>query len=999
MSDTERTYWKSLDELRQDSLALARRRREFAEPLPIVPAGQEPPSQGRRDFLTVMGFSLAAATLACSRAPVQTALPLVSQPEELTPGLANWYATTCGGCSAGCSLLVKTRDGRPIKVEGNPDSALFGGGTCAVGQATVLSLYDEERLRGPSWRGRPVSWQELDTEVQSRLHAIVARGERVVLLSGPILGPTTRDLVARWAASYSGFRHVVYEPRSLAALRRASQRCFGQPVVPHFRLDSAALVLSLEADFLGTWLSPVEFTRQYARRRSPEEGMVRHVQVESGLSLTGANADRRHVVLPSEAGLVALALLRRLQQAAGHATPAAPSPPLPLPEAEVDALAADLWRSRGQSLVVCGVPDTAAQVVTAAINHVLGNYGTTLDLGRPSLQQQADDEDMARLVEDMRRGDVQALIVYGVNPAYDFPDGPRFLAALERVALSVSLADRLDETAERTHALAPDHHFLEAWGDAEPAAGHYSLAQPTIAPLFDTRAAQETLLRWSGRAPDFHAALRAYWRREIHPRAKGAGFELDFDRFWDRALQAGVLDLPAAGTASLPAFVGDVEEAAAAVLAAHRSAAAARGPDGYELLLYETVGLRDGRHANNPWLQELPDPVTKVTWGNHASLAPATAARLGLRDGDVVELSDGATRLELPVCVQPGQSAQTVAVAVGYGRRRAGKVGNGVGASAFPFARMTGGLRRASAAGIALRKTGRTQPLAATQTHHSMEGRPLVREATLAAYRANAEAALGAPPEEQRSLWADHPKGVHTWGMTVDLSSCTGCSACVIACQAENNVAVVGADEVRRGREMHWIRIDRYYHGEADRPDTVFQPVMCQHCHAAPCETVCPVLATVHSSEGLNQQVYNRCIGTRYCENNCPYKVRRFNWFSYARNPRFAFNMSTDLGAMVLNPDVVVRSRGVMEKCSLCIQRIQAAKLDAKRAGRPLQDGAIETACQQACPARAIVFGDIDDMSTRVARLACSGRYYHLLEGIGTRPGVGYLAKIRNREA
>jgi MoCo/4Fe-4S cofactor protein with predicted Tat translocation signal len=1001
VSEGERVYWKSLDELRRDSRAQAERRREFQEPLPAAgaPAQEAGAHNGRRDFLTLMGFSLGAATLgSCARAPERKALPFVSQPEETTPGVASWYASTCGGCSAACSLLVKTRDGRPIKVEGNPDSALFGGGTCAVGQATVLSLYDEERLRGPLWRGQPTSWSEVDAEVQPRLEAAMARGHRVVLLSGPLPGPSTRELLAQWKRTYPRFEHVVYEPRSQAALRRAHQECFGRAVVPHYRFEAAALVVGLEADFLGTWLSPVEFTRQYARRRAPEGEMARHVQFESGLSLTGANADRRHAVSPSQLGAVALALLRRVQAAAGH-----PAPPgedsVPVAPAVLDALAADLWRHRGASLVVSAAADPALQVLVAALNHHLGNYGPTIDLARSSLQAQADDAALAALVEDMHRGEVQVLLLHGVNPAYDYEDASRFADAMERVALTVSLGERLDETAARAHAVCPDHHFLESWGDAEPVASSLSLRQPAVAPLFDTRSAQDSLLKWMGQAADYHTFLRETWRRSVHPRAVGsAAGRPGFDLFWDQALERGLVELPAADEA-LPPFRGPLDDAVAEVRAAQRAAALTRGPDTFELHLYESVGLRDGRHANNPWLQELPDPITKVTWGNAACLAPAAAERLGLGDGDVVELSDGMVRVQLPVCVQPGQEAGTVSVALGYGRRQAGKVGSGVGAGAFAFARLQGGVRRHALPAVSLRATGRTRPLAATQTHHSMEGRPLVREAAWPAYRADARAALGAPAEEPRSLWAPTAKGAHTWGLAIDLSSCTGCSACVVACQAENNVAVVGADEVRRGREMHWIRIDRYYSGEANAPDTSFQPVMCQHCHDAPCETVCPVVATVHSAEGLNQQVYNRCIGTRYCENNCPYKVRRFNWFNYTSGPRAGFPLSSALGTMVLNPDVVVRSRGVMEKCSLCVQRIQAGKLEARLAGRPLADGGVQTACQQACPAQAIVFGDLDDAGSRVAGLSRGPRAYHLLEQLGTRPGVGYLAKIRNREA
>jgi Fe-S-cluster-containing dehydrogenase component/anaerobic selenocysteine-containing dehydrogenase len=988
-------YYKSLDELRRESRELADRRRlEFAEPLPWKQGAEAPPppSTTRRDFLALMGFSLGAA--ACSRAPVRKAIPLLTATEEMTPGVANWYATTCGGCPSGCGLLVKTRDGRPIKVEGNAESPLSGGGTCAVGQATVLSLYDEQRLRGPLWQGQRATWDEVDQKVQERLQATIAARRPVVLLTGTLLGPATRDLVARWSRHYPGFRHVVYEPASASALRQAWQESYGRAVVPHPRFDRAALVVGLEADFLGTWLSPVEFTRHYARRRQPSATMARHVQFESGLSLTGANADERHAVGPAELGRVALGLLRGVQALAAQRAVPAPDAALGAAGEAVGRLARELWRHAGESLVLSGSADVAVQVLVAALNHELGNVGRTLDLARPSLQAQADDREMARLVDDMNQGQVQALLLYGVNPAYDYPEAERFVQGLERAALTVSFADRLDETAARVHAVCPDHHFLEAWGDAEPVASSLGLAQPTLAPLFDTRAAQESLLKWMGERPDFHAYLREHWRREFFPRQQGSA---EFEAFWSRTLQAGFLEL-ASDPEPLPPFAGDVERAAARVDAATALARAHRDAGRFELHLYQTVGLRDGRHANNPWLQELPDPVTKLTWGHAAAVAPAVATRLGLEDGDVVALGLDGLRLELPVCVQPGQSAGCVSVALGYGRTQAGPVAKGIGVNAYPWATLVAGARRGAAAGLTLEKTGRRQALAATQTHHEMEGRDLVREATLAAFLAD-PAAGNRPAPELPSLWGEKPETGPTWGMAIDLGSCTGCSACVVACQAENNVPVVGRDEVRRGREMHWIRIDRYYSGPPEDPRAVFQPVMCQHCAHAPCETVCPVLATVRSDDGLNQQVYNRCIGTRYCENNCPYKVRRFNWFAYAQNPRFDFHLNSPLGSMVLNPDVVTRSRGVMEKCSLCVQRIQEGRLAASQRGRPLADGDIRTACQQACPAQAIVFGDLADPQSQVARLAHGPRHYHLLGSVGTRPGVGYLTKVRRTDA
>ena len=998
-------YWKSPEELRDGP----KRRGEFPGGLPTLrsitaelPPDAEPdgPDAGdpgddgddqdggtnRRDFLTLMGFGATAASLAACRAPEQKAIPLGVASDTMVAGVANYYATTCGGCASACSLLVKQRDGRPIKIEGNDASPLFGGATCATGQATVLSLYDNERLRGPLWKGQPAAWQDVDDHIAAALEDARARRGKVVLVSSTITSPSLRAIVERWRAAFGNFRHVVYDAMSASGLRAASAQAFGQPIVPHYTFDRARVIVGLDADFLGTWLSPVEFARAYRRGRTPEGPTSLHVQFEPGMSVTGSNADRRIAVAPSALGAVAAALLARIARRAGEAMPAVPADPID--PATLDAVADELWKHRGESLVVCGANDAAIQLAVHACNRLLGNLGKTVDLARPSLQRQGDDAQMADLIAELGRGEIHTVILHGVNPVYDHSEGPAFAAGLGKVALAISTADRLDETASAVHAVCPDHHFLEAWGDAEPVAGYLSLTQPTIAPLFDTRALAESLLRWLGEPADAYDHLRQHWQTHVMPRQHE---HATFDAFWDHTLERGVLDVgsdPAPADAA-GAAGGDLRAALVAIT--DDAARAVEQPERYELALFESVGLRDGKHANNPWLLELPDPITKVTWGNVALIAPVLADRLGVQDGDVVALATPTGRVELPVFLQPGQHARTVSVAVGFGRRQVGKAGNNVGANVFPLAPQVRGARRTWAGGVTIKPTGAHEQLAGTQSHFSMEGRPIVLETTREELARPRQA-----EDELPNLWNERAQGDKSWGMSIDLDSCTGCSACVVACQAENNVPVVGKDQVQRQRIMHWIRIDRYYHGSEDNPQSLHQPMMCQHCGHAPCETVCPVLATTTSSEGLNQQVYNRCIGTRYCANNCPYKVRRFNWYNYTGNPRFDFNMANPVGRLVLNPDVTVRSRGVMEKCSLCVQRIHVAKNAAVKRGTPVKDGEIKTACQQVCPTDAIVFGDLNDPHSQVAQRMRGERTYKVLDELGTRPNVAYLKKVRH---
>jgi molybdopterin-containing oxidoreductase family iron-sulfur binding subunit len=995
-----RLYWKS---------------RKQREPVPdaFETVADEFPEGGprqfrRRDFLKATGFTLGMAlATGCSRAPVQRAIPLLSQPEEMVPGASLFYASTCAGCSAGCGLLAKVRDGRPIKLEGNRQHPVSRGGLCATGQASILGLYDSQRLQHPWKEGKKSSWAEVDREIQAELARLREDRGAVRFLSGSITSPTTRATIQEFLKGFPDARHIVYDPLSNSALCQAHEHTHGVRILPRFHFDKAEVMVSFDADFLGTWISPVEYTAEYRAGRDLEAKRVSyHVQFEPRMSLTGSKADRRFAVAPGEMGLLLTQLARRVARKAAAPLTSGEPKAASVDSAFLDELADRLWQARGRSLIVCGRNDLEQQLLGNYLNHLLGNYGSTLDVEAPSLQVQGSDRELEGLLAELRDGKVKALLLYGVNPVFDLPDGEVLAGILQKVPLRVSFAERMDETATLARYVLPQPHYLESWHDAEPVSGLVSISQPMIHPLGDSRPLLETLASWNGRPKPAYDILREHWKAEVFPRQKK---DSNFDAFWDGSLHDGFAEVE-------PLLTKPKEFNAQAI----PSILEARHPEtgAFALVLYPTVAMLDGRNAYNPWLHELPDPITKVTWDNYACIAPGAAQRLGVEDGEVVRLqSSGGQEFELPAYIQPGQHDQVVAVALGYGSKlsaRFAKVGpqwidalvsvgdNGVvGVNAAPLLRWTDGVLKYDSAQVKLSRTGRQRELASTQTHSTLTvperlkpagsgPRPVVQETTLAAFLKDPHAGVQ-DHEEKEDLWpTDHPYHGPRWGMVIDQNACTGCSSCVIACQVENNIPVVGRDEVRRNREMHWLRIDRYYaETESGQIEVAYEPLMCQQCENAPCETVCPVLATVHSEDGLNQQVYNRCIGTRYCANNCPYKARRFNWFNYAHDDQ--------LQNLVLNPDVAVRSRGVMEKCTFCVQRIQEAKIEAKRRGEKVADGTIESACQQSCPAQAIYFGDLNDPNSRVSKTMANPRRYRVLEELNVRPAVGYLTIVRNR--
>ncbi|MCA9011914.1 MAG: 4Fe-4S dicluster domain-containing protein, partial [Planctomycetaceae bacterium] len=887
----------------------------------------------RRRFLEAAGFSFSLLTLqGCSKAPVEYAIPFTDQPEGFVPGKARQFATTCSGCAAGCGLLVNVRDGRPLKMEGMPEHPLSHGGLCAIGQALPLGLYDSHRLKHPLYKGEASDWSEIDNGISGILKEINQAPGKVRFVTSTITSPTLQSAINAFLTQFPDSRHITLDAENCSAILTAHQQTHGARILPRYAFDQADVIVSLGADFLGTWISPVEFTAAWRTRRVPtteRPEMSFHVQLEGRMSLTGSNADRRFRLAPDEFSGVLNQLYVALAERVGQTLDRKGLEPSAVTEADLAALVDRLWNSQGHSLVLCDSQNVSEQILVNAINHLLGNYGKTIDIDRRSRQRQGNDSDVVTLIDELISGNVSALFVAGTDLTHNLPMTDALAEAISKVRLLVSFSERSDDFASRAHFVCPDHHPLESWMDAEPVSGIVSLCQPLLAPLGKTRSVLESLASWSGQNSSALEIVRATWERDIMPRTKSTAFQ----PFWDQAVHDGFVEVtPLAST------TGEFRtEVVKLVLAAG-------APGDYCLSLYFKVGMTDSRHAHNPWLQELPDPVTKVTWDNYVSVSAATAARLGITDGDVVRVAIGedGDSIELPTLIQRGQHDRVIAIALGYGVKGTDRfsaigpqwlesrltvdVSETVGKNAAIFIKSFDGALHHSRNDITIQKVGRRHDLATTQEHHTLEiprnvaphgaeVRDVVQQTSLAAFALDPRA--GTPVKHVESdvqLWAeDHPKKQHAWGMSIDLNACTGCSACLVACQSENNVPVVGKDEVRRQREMHWIRIDRYYAGEEDDVQVSHQPMMCQHCDNAPCETVCPVLATTHSDDGLNQMTYNRCVGTKYCSNNCPYKVRRFNWYNNNGDMNGTLEHPIPLSK---NPEVTLRSRGVMEKCT-----------------------------------------------------------------------------------
>ena len=1014
---TEKKYWKSLEELEGSPVVDSLKNNEFTQQLPVEgflgnKENLESSSTSRRDFLKYLGFSTAAATIAACEAPVVKSIPYVVKPEEVIPGVANWYASTFFNGHDFAHVLIKNREGRPIKIEGNDLSPTKNNFVNARIQASVLSLYDGQRLQSPLSNGQAAGWNGVDAEIRAKLNGLANGGKSIVLLTGTVISPSTLKLIEEFTSTFGNVKHVQYDAVSYSGMLDANESSFGMRVLPKYHFDKASVIASFDADFMGNWFD-TSAASLFAENRNPDNKKMSHlVSFESNLSLTGSNADKRHRVKPSEQAKILASLYNNIAVKAGSTKVVSKATSH---DEHVKAVADKLWAARGKSIVVSGSNNKDIQTIVNGINHLLGNVGSTVDFTNAVHLRKGSDAAVTRLMSDMKAGRVGALIMNGVNPAYTLANGAEFVDAFAKVDLTVSTAVTPDETAVHAKYVCPDHHMLEAWNDAEAVKGCYSISQPVIRPLFQTRQFQDSLLSWMGKSDSFVDYMKANWASTVLPSA-GKG--------WNAVVHDGAVMLE--NTPATVSFAGNVSAAASAAVNASNKAGS------FELSFYQKAGMGDGQGANNPWLQELPDPITRNTWDNYLTISAADAKELGIEnsnqmdgslEGTKVNLTVGSRTLEgVPAFIQPGQAAGTVGLAYGYGRTNAGKAGDGIGHNAFT---LTSNFQNEQL-DASIEVLSETHEFAATQLHHTMMGRAIVKEASLEDFIVNGKAGNpdvliptheGKKPPHEVTLWAEHDKGLHFWNLGIDLTDCIGCGACVVSCQIENNVPVVGRDEVKKSRDMHWIRIDRYYSSDedvkkandedfsfrkmevpSDEPQVVFMPVMCQHCNHAPCETVCPVAATSHSSEGLNHMAYNRCIGTRYCANNCPYKVRRFNWFQYAENSEFDFiHMNDDLGKMVLNPDVTVRSRGVMEKCSMCIQRIQAGKLEAKKDGRKVMDGEIQTACASVCPTGAITFGDVKDDNSKVAKKQKEDRTYYLLEEIDTQPSVFYQTKIRNK--
>jgi molybdopterin-containing oxidoreductase family iron-sulfur binding subunit len=1016
---SNKKYWKSVEELNENSsIVETLRNNEFVEEIPTNEflgdeAALSSSSTTRRDFLKYVGFSTAAATLAACEGPVHKSIPYVVQPEQIIPGIADYYATTMFDGFDFANLLVKTREGRPIKIENNKiEGAKFAAN--ARVHASVLSLYDSLRLKAPQIDGKSATWTEVDAKIKKSLAE--ANGKQIVLLTNTLASPSTEKLIAEFIAKNPNSKHVVYDAVSESPTLDAFETVYGERALVDYDFSKANTIVSIGADFLGDWQGG-NYDSNYAKGRIPQNGMMsKHIQFESNMTLSGASADKR-VAMTVANQKQALVKIYNIITGSSIATSLSK---------EYDAIvtnAANQLKSAGtKGVLVSGIQDKNAQLLVLAINQKLASEAFSTSGTRQI--RKGSNENVAQLIADMNAGNVHAIIMSGVNPVYTLANSDAFVAGLKKTKLSVAFSLKEDETASLTTIAAATPHYLESWNDHSLTKGSYALTQPTIRPLFNTKQFQEVLLSLNGISGNYYDYLKSNSANNLSGST------------WNKAVHDGVVVSETSASVS----GGSADYTTAATTLAQSKPASS-----YELVLYTKTGLGDGQQANNPWLQELPDPITRVSWDNYVTVSIADAKKLKLENeivangglnGSYAKVTVGKTTLTLPVIVQPGQANGTIGLSLGYGKKAAIQEEMQVGVNAYAVYNDFNNVQAAT-----IEKASGEHEFACVQSQKTLMGRgDIVKETTLSTYK-NAKNSEEWNPVPMVSLdhketeatkvdlWESFDRSVgHHFNLSIDLNACTGCGACVIACHSENNVPVVGKSEVRRSRDMHWLRIDRYYSSEAtfaeddkkkeefdglwgkkgslggfgelenpaENPQVVFQPIMCQHCNHAPCESVCPVAATSHSRQGQNHMAYNRCVGTRYCANNCPYKVRRFNWFLYNNNDEFNYNMNDDLGRMVLNPDVNVRSRGVMEKCSMCIQMTQKTILDAKRDGREVNVDEFQTACSNACSTGALVFGDVNNKSNKIVGLTEDKRAYHLLESVGTKPNVVYQVKVRN---
>ncbi|WP_300568861.1 TAT-variant-translocated molybdopterin oxidoreductase [Flavobacterium sp.] len=1011
---SNKKYWKSVEELNENSsIVETLRNNEFVEEIPTDEflgdaATLSASSTTRRDFLKYVGFSTAAASLAACEGPVHKTIPYVVQPEEIIPGVADYYATTVADGFDFANILVKTREGRPIKIENNK---LAGAGFSANARvhASILSLYDSMRLKTSKVAGKEATWDQANAKIVASVKDAKAKGGKVVLLTNTSASPSTDRLIGQFLTANPNAKHVVYDAVSSSEALDAFQMVYGERALADYDFSKANTIVSIGADFLGDWQGG-GFDAGYAQGRVPQNGkMSRHFQFEANMTLSGAAADKR---VPMTVANQKQALVKIYNTITGVSVSTSKTNN----DDAIAKAALQLKAAGSKGVLVCGIDDKNAQLLVLAINRTLGSEAFNATNTRQI--RKGNNADVKQLLADMKTGAVHTLIMNGVNPVYSLPNGKEFADALKKVKLSASFTMKEDETALVSNVAVAIPHYLESWGDVSILKGSYAITQPTIRPLFDTVQFQDALLSWTGSAQTYYDYIRSSWTG---------------NKSWNQLVHDGVAINE---TISTGAGAGADFNSAASALAKATPA------NGMELVIYTKTGLGDGQQANNPWLQEFPDPITRASWDNYVTVSAADAEALGLvnenvanggLDGSYATLNVNGVKLErVPVMIQPGQAKGTAGIALGYGRQASMKEEMMVGVNAYTLYNNFSNVQS-----VSITKEDGSHEFACVQLQKTLMGRgDIIKETSLEIFNTKDSKEWNVVPVVSLDhkevpattvdLWESFDRSVgHHFNLSIDLNACTGCGACVIACHAENNVPVVGKAEVRRSRDMHWLRIDRYYSSEttfegdnelkegasglldslstlrgmespSDNPQVAFQPVMCQHCNHAPCETVCPVAATSHSRQGQNHMAYNRCVGTRYCANNCPYKVRRFNWFLYNKNDEFNYHMNDDLGRMVLNPDVNVRSRGVMEKCSMCIQMTQSTILTAKREGRVVKDGEFQTACSNACSSGAMVFGDVNDKESKVAELAEDKRMYHLLEHVGTKPNVFYHVKVRN---